>query len=82
MDGGSDDDDLGRLERPRPAVPSPRAHREDGRVARPALRRRPILGLGAGGNDAEFAGYGAPLRTPSEKVEALAEALEIIRGTW
>ena len=43
---------------------------------------RLILGLGAGGNDAEFAGYGAPLRTPSEKVEALEEALEIIRGTW
>jgi alkanesulfonate monooxygenase SsuD/methylene tetrahydromethanopterin reductase-like flavin-dependent oxidoreductase (luciferase family) len=43
---------------------------------------RLILGLGAGGNDAEFAGYGAPIRTPSEKVEALAEALEIIRGTW
>jgi alkanesulfonate monooxygenase SsuD/methylene tetrahydromethanopterin reductase-like flavin-dependent oxidoreductase (luciferase family) len=43
---------------------------------------RLILGLGAGGNDAEFAGYGAPIRTPGEKVEALAEAIEIIRGTW
>ena len=43
---------------------------------------RLILGLGAGGNDAEFAGYGAPIRTPGEKVEALAEAIEIVRGTW
>jgi alkanesulfonate monooxygenase SsuD/methylene tetrahydromethanopterin reductase-like flavin-dependent oxidoreductase (luciferase family) len=43
---------------------------------------RLILGLGAGGVDVEFAGYGAPIRSPSEKVEALAEALEIIRGTW
>ena len=43
---------------------------------------RLILGLGAGGNDAEFAGYGAPLRSPREKVEALEEAIEIIRGTW
>jgi alkanesulfonate monooxygenase SsuD/methylene tetrahydromethanopterin reductase-like flavin-dependent oxidoreductase (luciferase family) len=43
---------------------------------------RLVLGLGAGGNDAEFAGYGAPLRSPSEKVEALQEALEIVRGTW
>ena len=43
---------------------------------------RLILGLGAGASDVEFAGYGAPIRTPSEKVEALEEALEIIRGTW
>jgi alkanesulfonate monooxygenase SsuD/methylene tetrahydromethanopterin reductase-like flavin-dependent oxidoreductase (luciferase family) len=43
---------------------------------------RLTLGLGAGGSDAEFAGYGAPLRSPGEKVEALREALEIIRGTW
>ena len=43
---------------------------------------RLILGLGAGANDAEFAGYGAPARSPGEKVDALAEALEIIRGTW
>lgn len=43
---------------------------------------RLILGLGAGGSDAEFAGYGAPVRTPSEKVEALEEALAVIRGVW
>jgi alkanesulfonate monooxygenase SsuD/methylene tetrahydromethanopterin reductase-like flavin-dependent oxidoreductase (luciferase family) len=43
---------------------------------------RVTLGIGAGGNDSEFAGYGAPLRTPLEKVEALEEALGIIRGTW
>jgi alkanesulfonate monooxygenase SsuD/methylene tetrahydromethanopterin reductase-like flavin-dependent oxidoreductase (luciferase family) len=43
---------------------------------------RLILGLGAGATDAEFAGYGAPVRGPGEKVDALAEALEIIRGTW
>jgi len=43
---------------------------------------RLILGLGAGGDDAEFAGYGAPVRTPDEKVEALEEALTVIRGVW
>src|SRR5918992_1898721 len=43
---------------------------------------RLILGLGAGGNDAEFAGYGAPVRTPDEKVDALEEALTVIRGVW
>jgi alkanesulfonate monooxygenase SsuD/methylene tetrahydromethanopterin reductase-like flavin-dependent oxidoreductase (luciferase family) len=43
---------------------------------------RLILGLGAGANNVEFAGYGAPVRSPVEKVEALREALEIIRGTW
>ena len=43
---------------------------------------RVILGLGAGGADAEFAGLGAPVRTPAEKVEALEEALAVIRGVW
>lgn len=43
---------------------------------------RLILGLGAGGSDAEFAGYGAPLRSPGEKIDALAEAIDVIRGTW
>lgn len=43
---------------------------------------RLILGLGGGGNDEEFAGLGAPVRTPLEKVEALAEAVAVIRGVW
>lgn len=43
---------------------------------------RLILGLGAGFTDEEFAGYGAPLGTPREKVAALEEALSIIRGVW
>lgn len=43
---------------------------------------RLILGLGGGGNDDEFAGLGAPVRTPLEKVEALAEAVAVIRGVW
>ncbi|MGZ5352576.1 MAG: LLM class flavin-dependent oxidoreductase [Actinomycetota bacterium] len=43
---------------------------------------RLILGLGAGGADEEAAGYGAPLRPPAEKIEALEEAIRIIRGVW
>jgi alkanesulfonate monooxygenase SsuD/methylene tetrahydromethanopterin reductase-like flavin-dependent oxidoreductase (luciferase family) len=43
---------------------------------------RLILGLGGGGDDEEFAGLGAPVRTPSEKVEALEEGLAVIRGVW
>jgi len=43
---------------------------------------RLILGLGGGGSDAEFAGLGAPVRTPAEKVEALEEGLAVIRGVW
>jgi alkanesulfonate monooxygenase SsuD/methylene tetrahydromethanopterin reductase-like flavin-dependent oxidoreductase (luciferase family) len=43
---------------------------------------RVILGLGGGGTDAEFAGLGAPVRSPAEKVEALEEALAVIRGVW
>lgn len=43
---------------------------------------RLILGLGAGGADAELAGVGAPSRTPGEKIQALEEALSVIRGVW
>jgi alkanesulfonate monooxygenase SsuD/methylene tetrahydromethanopterin reductase-like flavin-dependent oxidoreductase (luciferase family) len=43
---------------------------------------RVILGLGAGASDRETAGIGAPARTPLEKVEALEEGLEVIRGVW
>jgi len=43
---------------------------------------RLVLGLGAGGSNAESAGYGAPVRTRREKVEALEEALTVIRGVW
>jgi alkanesulfonate monooxygenase SsuD/methylene tetrahydromethanopterin reductase-like flavin-dependent oxidoreductase (luciferase family) len=43
---------------------------------------RLILGIGAGGANAEFAGYGAPVRSPKEKFEALEEALTVIRGVW
>jgi alkanesulfonate monooxygenase SsuD/methylene tetrahydromethanopterin reductase-like flavin-dependent oxidoreductase (luciferase family) len=43
---------------------------------------RLILGLGAGGADREFAAFGAPIRPPAEKIEALEEALTVIRGVW
>jgi alkanesulfonate monooxygenase SsuD/methylene tetrahydromethanopterin reductase-like flavin-dependent oxidoreductase (luciferase family) len=43
---------------------------------------RLILGLGGGASDAEFAGYGAPIRTGEEKVEALEEAVALIRAVW
>jgi probable F420-dependent oxidoreductase len=43
---------------------------------------RLILGMGGGGSDAEFRGFGLTVRKPAEKVEALAEAIEIVRGLW
>jgi probable F420-dependent oxidoreductase len=43
---------------------------------------RLILGLGAGYVDNEFAALGAPIRTPGEKIDALEEALQVIRGVW
>lgn len=43
---------------------------------------RLILGLGAGGSDEEFRAFGVPDRSPGEKVEALEEALRILRGLW
>ena len=43
---------------------------------------RLILGMGGGGSDEEFRAFGLAERTPGEKVDALEEALLIIRGLW
>jgi len=40
------------------------------------------LGLGAGGFPDVIASYGGPRRTPGESVEALEEAIEVIRLLW
>ena len=43
---------------------------------------RLVLGLGGGGSNDEFRRFGLPVRSPKEKVDALEEALRIIRGLW
>jgi alkanesulfonate monooxygenase SsuD/methylene tetrahydromethanopterin reductase-like flavin-dependent oxidoreductase (luciferase family) len=43
---------------------------------------RLILGLGGGGSDTEFRAFGLPVRPPKEKVDALAEAIEVMRRLW
>jgi probable F420-dependent oxidoreductase len=43
---------------------------------------RLILGLGGGYSDEEFRGFGVGAPTPRDKVDGLAEAIEIIRGLW
>src|SRR6266576_6109588 len=40
------------------------------------------LGLGAGGLPDVIAGFGGPRRTPGESVEALDEAIDLIRLLW
>jgi alkanesulfonate monooxygenase SsuD/methylene tetrahydromethanopterin reductase-like flavin-dependent oxidoreductase (luciferase family) len=40
------------------------------------------LGLGAGGLHDQIAAYGGPKRTPGESVEALEEAIDVIRLLW
>jgi alkanesulfonate monooxygenase SsuD/methylene tetrahydromethanopterin reductase-like flavin-dependent oxidoreductase (luciferase family) len=40
------------------------------------------LGLGAGGLPEQIGSYGGPRRTPGESVEALEEAIEVIRLLW
>jgi alkanesulfonate monooxygenase SsuD/methylene tetrahydromethanopterin reductase-like flavin-dependent oxidoreductase (luciferase family) len=40
------------------------------------------LGLGAGGFPDQIAGMGGPWRTPGESVEALEEAIDVIRLMW
>ena len=43
---------------------------------------RLILGIGAGGSDAEFRAFGLRVSSPKEKIEGLEEAVNIIRGLW
>lgn len=43
---------------------------------------RLILGVGAGASDEEFRAYGLEVRTPGERIGALGEAVQIIRGLW
>lgn len=41
-----------------------------------------ILALGAGGSNEEFRAFGLPVREPKEKIDALEEAVDIIRALW
>ena len=43
---------------------------------------RLILGLGAGGSDAELAALGCPPLAGPAKIEALTEAVTVVRGVW
>jgi alkanesulfonate monooxygenase SsuD/methylene tetrahydromethanopterin reductase-like flavin-dependent oxidoreductase (luciferase family) len=43
---------------------------------------RLTLGIGGGGNDSEFRGFGLDLRDPGDKVDALEEAILVLRGMW
>jgi alkanesulfonate monooxygenase SsuD/methylene tetrahydromethanopterin reductase-like flavin-dependent oxidoreductase (luciferase family) len=43
---------------------------------------RLILGLGGGYSDAEIAAVGAPPLSPGQKIDALGEAIGVIRGAW
>jgi alkanesulfonate monooxygenase SsuD/methylene tetrahydromethanopterin reductase-like flavin-dependent oxidoreductase (luciferase family) len=41
-----------------------------------------ILGLGGGYSDQEIAAVGASALSPAEKIDGLAEAIQVIRGAW
>ena len=43
---------------------------------------RLILGLGGGYSDEEFSAFGLKVPTPRDKVDGLAEAIQITRGLW
>lgn len=45
-------------------------------------RGRLILGLGGGSADHEFRAFGLNVPSPRDKVDGLADAVEIIRGLW
>jgi alkanesulfonate monooxygenase SsuD/methylene tetrahydromethanopterin reductase-like flavin-dependent oxidoreductase (luciferase family) len=41
-----------------------------------------ILGLGGGYSDNEITALGGPALSPGEKIDSLAEAIQVIRGAW
>jgi alkanesulfonate monooxygenase SsuD/methylene tetrahydromethanopterin reductase-like flavin-dependent oxidoreductase (luciferase family) len=41
-----------------------------------------VLGLGAGYSEEEMAAVGIPALSPAEKINGLAEAIQVIRGAW
>lgn len=41
-----------------------------------------ILGLGAGYSDQEITAVGGPVLSPAEKIDGLAEAIQVIRSAW
>jgi alkanesulfonate monooxygenase SsuD/methylene tetrahydromethanopterin reductase-like flavin-dependent oxidoreductase (luciferase family) len=41
-----------------------------------------ILGLGGGHSDQEIAAVGGAVLSPADKIDALAEAIQVIRGAW
>ena len=41
-----------------------------------------ILGIGGGGSDGEARAFGLDVRESRDKVDALAEAIEVLRGLW
>lgn len=41
-----------------------------------------ILGLGGGYSDEEIVALGGPVLRPAEKIDGLAEAIQVIRGAW
>jgi alkanesulfonate monooxygenase SsuD/methylene tetrahydromethanopterin reductase-like flavin-dependent oxidoreductase (luciferase family) len=43
---------------------------------------RLILGLGGGASDAELDAFGLAVPSPRDKVDGLAEAIEVMRGLW
>jgi alkanesulfonate monooxygenase SsuD/methylene tetrahydromethanopterin reductase-like flavin-dependent oxidoreductase (luciferase family) len=43
---------------------------------------RLILGMGGGSGDEEHRAFGLGVRSPKDKTDGLAEAIEIIRGLW
>jgi len=43
---------------------------------------RLVLGLGGGYSDEEFRAFGLPVPTPREKVDGMADAIEIAHGLW
>jgi alkanesulfonate monooxygenase SsuD/methylene tetrahydromethanopterin reductase-like flavin-dependent oxidoreductase (luciferase family) len=41
-----------------------------------------VLGLGGGYSDQEITAIGGPALSPAEKIDGLAEAIQVIRGAW
>ena len=66
----------------RAILPPPGHGGQAGRIAGPAQRRPVHPRAGPGYDDEEITALGGPALSPAEKVDGLAEAIQVIQGGW
>lgn len=65
-----------------PLWPPPTASGKMAATLQALTRGRFVLGIGAGWQEDEYLAYDFPFPRPSERIEQLGEAVDLIRAMW